>query len=216
MAVSKMILTGRDLEVLNLVYRFRFALSRHIKELLDFSSARTADRRLKLLVEAGYLERRKYLYGIAYIYTLAHKGRMLLGVNKRAEKIRVERILHDCLVLDTVVWYKKRGVALSDILTEKELHSKDGFGTRRHFPDLVIMQGEKKIAVEVELTLKARERIESNCKDNCLVYDSQVWYLNKSARKLQEILENLQRAYFNVEIKCIEDLKDVSEEKNHG
>jgi hypothetical protein len=208
MAVDKFVLTSRDVEVLKLVYRFRFCLGRHVKDLVEFPSARTVSRRLKLLVEAKYLERKKYLYGVPYLYTLAHKGRTFLGVNKRAEKIRLERIWHDCLVLDTFVYFKKKGVSLSDILTEKELYSQDGFGRRRHFPDLVIIKDGKKTAVEVELTLKAKERIEENCKDNCLVYDAQVWLISKDATRLRAVLTKLQEQYFNVEIMHVEDAKD--------
>lgn len=57
-------LENRDFQILNEVYRFRFCLGRHIKVLCDFTSARARDRRLKILLEAGYLERRKILYGI--------------------------------------------------------------------------------------------------------------------------------------------------------
>ena len=215
MGIDKMVLTDRDYEVLRLVYRFRFCLGRHIRDLLDFSGSRTADRRLKLLVEAGYLERRKYLYGVPYLYTLAHKGRMLLGVNKRAEKIRVERILHDCYIMDAMIYCKQKdGVTLADILTEKELHSMDGFGRRRHFPDMVLLQAGKKIAVEIELALKAKERIRANCKDNCLVYDGQVWFINKSSHRLNDIINKMKDEYFNIEIIYIEDVTDYIKRAN--
>ena len=74
-------LTERDFFILRLVYKFRFALSRHVKKLSSFSGHRATDRRLRLLVLGGYLSRKKYLYGIPYLYTLTHKGRILLGVN---------------------------------------------------------------------------------------------------------------------------------------
>ena len=207
MGLDDMILTERDYNILQLVYRFRFCLGRHIKDLLDFSGSRTADRRLKFLVEAGYLERKKYLYGIPYLYTLAHKGRILLGVNKRAEKIRVERILHDTYVLDSLIYYqKKHNITLGDILTEKELHSRDGFGKRRHFPDMILLQNGKQIAVEIELALKAKEKIRANCRDNCLVYDAQVWIIKKVPSRLFDIIKELQKEYFNIEILFIEDV----------
>jgi len=91
-------LQDRDWKILRLVHRFRFCLGRHIKVLCGFDGARATDRRLKMLFEAGYLDRKKYLYGIPYMYTLSHKGRILLGVNKREDKIRVDRITHDIYI----------------------------------------------------------------------------------------------------------------------
>lgn len=87
-------LTQRDYEAIGLIHRFRFCLGRHVKELAGFGGARGTNRRLKMLIEAKCLERRKYLYGVPYLYTTAHKGRMLIGANKRADTIRLERITH--------------------------------------------------------------------------------------------------------------------------
>ena len=56
------------------------------------------------MVEAGYLTREKYLYGIPYLYTLSHKGRILLGANKREDKIRVDRITHDIYMIEAIIY----------------------------------------------------------------------------------------------------------------
>jgi len=79
-------ITNRDMELLRLVYRFKFCLGRHIKELIQFTGTRSADRRLTALVEAGYLTRKKYLYGVPYLYTVAHKGRILIGQTRGKTK----------------------------------------------------------------------------------------------------------------------------------
>ena len=118
-------LQDRDWEILRLVHRFRFCLGRHVMVLCGFSGARASDRRLKLLVDAGYLERKKYLYGIPYMYTLSHKGRILLGANKREDKIRVDRISHDIYILEAIIYcVLKYGVSLASIESEKELHTR--------------------------------------------------------------------------------------------
>jgi len=198
-------LTERDYQVIRLVYRFRFCLGRHIKTLAPFSGARATDRRIKALLEAGYLERTKYLYGVPYLYTVTHKGRMLIGANKRADTIRVERIHHDICLLDCAVFFVCRhGVTLGDIVTEKELHARDGFGTRRHYPDFVLLKNGKKIAVEIELTLKSKERIYKNGQDNFMAYDSQIWILQKDSGKLQNTIEQMKKEYPNIEILALE------------
>lgn len=194
-----MVITDRDMEILRLVYRFKFCLGRHIKTLVQFTGARASDRRLKALVEAGYLDRKKYLYGIPYLYTVAHKGRILIGANKRENKIRLEQITHDIIVLDALIFFKKKyALALSNIESERELHIKDGFGTRKHQPDFVFTYKDRRYAVEVELTLKAKANLEKNIQDNYLNYDSQIWITDDT--KVLKHLQNLLNAYSNIEI----------------
>ena len=198
-------LQERDWEILRLVCRFRFCLGRHVRVLCGFSGARASDRRLKLLVEAGYLERQKYLYGIPYLYTLSHKGRILLGANKREDKIRVDRITHDIYVIEAIIYYGlKCGVPLSAIESEKELHIKDGFGIRKHQPDFVVQLNDQSIAVEVELNPKPKGRMEENIRENYLKYDRQVWITNNS--KVRSLLRGFTGEYSNIEALALEDV----------
>jgi len=161
-----------------------------------------------MLVEAGYLERKKLLYGVPYLYMLSHKGRMILGVNKRAETIRIERITHDVHVLDSVIYLiHKMGIALQDITSEKEMHAKDGFGHRRHYPDFLISTAEGQIAVEIETALKSKERIEKNIGSNYLEYERQIWIVG-AIPKIQELVRGFRDEYSNIQIMM---LKEVTE-----
>jgi len=160
---------------------------------------------LKLLVEAGYLTRQKYLYGIPYIYTLSHKGRILLGVNKREDRIRVDRITHDIYILEAIIYYVlKHDVSLADIESEKELHIKDGFGIRKHQPDFVVSSADERIAVEVELNPKPKDRMEENIRENYMKYDKQVWITNNS--KVKSLLQVFIGEYSNVEALALEEV----------
>ena len=198
-------LQERDWEILRLVHRFRFCLGRHVMVLCGFSGARASDRRLKLLLDAGYLARKKYLYGIPYMYTLSHKGRILLGVNKREDKIRVDRITHDIYIIEAIIYFVlKYGVLLSAIESEKELHIKDGFGLRKHQPDFVVNSADARIAVEVELNAKAKDRMEENIRENYLKYDRQVWITNNS--KVKSLLKAFCGEYSNIEALALEDV----------
>jgi len=200
-----MIITDRDMEILRLVYRFKFCLGRHIKTLGAFTGSRATDRRLKALVEAGYLARRKYLYGVPYLYTVAHKGRILIGANKRENKIRLEQITHDVTVLDTLIFFcQKYSLALTDIQSERELHIQNGFGARKHQPDFVFSYSEKKYAVEIELTPKAKARLEKNVRDNYLTYDGQIWVTNDT--KVTLMIQNLFDVYSNIELVRLEEI----------
>jgi len=194
-----MIITDRDMEILRLVYRFKFCLGRHVGALMGFTGARASDRRLKALVEAGYLARRKYLYGVPYLYTVAHKGRILIGANKRENKIRLEQITHDIIVLDTVIFFKEKyNLALSDIESERELHIRDGFGTRKHQPDFVFTYKDEKYAGEIELTPKAKANLERNVQGNYLGFDSQIWITDDI--KVLKMIQSLFNEYGGIEI----------------
>ena len=191
-------LQERDLEILRLVYRFRFCLGRHVKVLCGFTGARACDRRLKALVEAGHLERKKHIYGVPYLYTLSHKGRMLIGANKKAETLRLERIIHDIHVLDSVIYFiHTAGVTLDAVISEKEMHCSDGFGNRRHYPDFLINARNGRIAFEVEIALKSKERLEKNIRTNYMDYDFQYWVLGDNP-KLNGLIKGFQGEYSNL------------------
>jgi len=198
-------LTERDLGILRLVYKFRFCLGRHVLALADFSGLRATDRRLRALVEAGYLERQKYLYGLPYLYTLTHKGRVLIGANKREDKIRVDKITHDIYVIEAVIFFlKKYNLSLTAIESEKELHVKDGFGQRKHQPDFVFYLADKRYAAEVELNIKARERLEKNIRDNYVSYDGQIWITND--KKVFALIKIYQNEYSNIILMTLEEV----------
>ncbi|MCL2400883.1 MAG: hypothetical protein FWC91_14210 [Defluviitaleaceae bacterium] len=203
-----MVVVERDLEILKLVYRMGFCLGRHIKDLLGFSSSRACDRRLTLLVEANYLSRKKYLYGIPYLYTVTHKGRILIGANKRENKIRLEQINHDTKVLDVLIYcISKYGFQLGEMQSERELHINDGFGNRKHHPDFIFQHQDKKYAVEVELTLKAKATLEKNVRDNYLGYDKQIWVTGD--KKIVSLLQKFADEYSNIEIQTFDKIGEI-------
>jgi len=193
------------MEILKLIYRFKFCLGRHVKALVGFEGTRACDRRLKVLVDVGYLNRKKYLYGIPYLYTVAHKGRLLIGANKRENKIRLEQITHDCYVLDALIYFKaKYNLSLDDIHSERELHIQDGFGNRKHHPDFIFTYENKSYAIEVELTPKAKANLERNVRDNYLNYDIQIWITDDN--KVINLLQGLSAEYSDIRIIRLEDI----------
>lgn len=183
-------LTERDYNVLKQLDRWRFCLSRHLRYLGGFSSQRTTDRRIKLLRESGYIKRQKILYGVPHLYSLTHQGKVLIHTSVKNEKIRIEKITHDISVLDTVIYFMmKYELKQEDILTEKELHRQDGFSIRKHKPDFVIQNQDKKICIEIELTLKAKNRLEKNIQENFMNYDYQKWIVPNTQIRIKSILE---------------------------
>ena len=191
----------RDLHIFRETERWRVVLGRHIAELAGFTGLRACDQRLSKLIKAGYLERKKILYGVPGIYSLTHKAKALASLPVRSEKIRVEQIPHDIAVLDTAIYFHKmKSVSYEDMTTEKQLHSMDGFGVRKHRPDFIINRNEKSYCVEVELSLKAKARLEAIIQANFMDYDHQIWIVPDKACKIYQILKGNQSNYTNIHI----------------
>jgi len=199
-----MVLVDRDIEIFKLVYRLGFCLGRHINSLFFcINSSRACDRRLASLIKAGYLNRKKYLYGVPYLYTLTHKGRVLIGANKRENKIRLEQIMHDIKTIDVLIHFMdKYKLSLCGFTTERELHIEDGFGGRKHHPDFIFVMSGKTIAVEIELTAKSKMRLEKNIRDNYIKYDGQIWLTND--KKTHTLISKVADEYTNIKVKSLE------------
>jgi len=136
--VSELVVLERDRKIIREIDRWRVCLGRHIRELVGFSGQRACDRRLRKLVQAGYIRRERVLYGIAGIYKNESKGVKLEGLSLTKRKTRIEQIRHDIAVLDTAIFFNKnRGIEYRSMRTELELHRMNGFGKRTHKPDLV-------------------------------------------------------------------------------
>lgn len=202
-------MTERDELILREIDRWRACGSRHIRFLAGFSGQRATDRRLKILIEAGYLERQKFLYGVPYIYFLTAKGKSLIHVGTGKEKIKIEQITHDRTVLDTAIYFmNKEGLTLQDITTEKQLHQLDGFGVRKHRPDFIFTKDELTYCVEVELTLKAKSRLLNIIKDNFMEYDVQIWIVPDSQKAILQVLKESKKLYDNIQARSLQKIND--------
>ncbi|MBS6685213.1 hypothetical protein [Thomasclavelia spiroformis] len=189
------------------MYRFRFCLARHIQFLASFDGVRACDRRLKILVDNGYLNRKKIIYGIPYLYYLSKNGMRLIHVKVKDENIRIDQIHHDITTLDCLKeLVDKYNFQLDNMTTERELHINDGFGVRKHHPDLVFKKDDETYAIEVELNVKAKNRILKNIEDNYLNYDYQIWVVPLSQVKIKHILTESLNKYDNIEVVTLESL----------
>ena len=202
-------LVERDYKILREIERWRFCLSRHIQFLAGFSSQRVCDRRLRLLIDNGLLNRQIVLYGVPNVYLLTSKAKTLISANQRKEQIRLDQIIHDIAVLDVAVCFMKTlELSPSEIKTDKQLHQEDGFGQRTHHPDFVFTKDNTTYCVEIELSLKSKARLENNIKSNFLKYNVQIWVTDKNAVKLIRTLKDFKIQYPNIEITNIEEVKN--------
>ncbi len=202
-------ITERDELILREIDRWRACGSKSIRWLAGFSGQRATDRRLRILIDAGYVERQKYLYGVPSIYFLTPQGKALIQASPHKEKVKVEQIIHDRTVLDTAIYFMhKHEISLQSITTEKQLHKQDGFGIRKHRPDFVFHKDDETNCVEVELTLKAKSRLFDIVKDNFMEYDIQNWVVPDSQIRIHSILGESQKFYTNIQIYSLKEITD--------
>ncbi len=67
-------------------------------------------------------------------------------------------------------------------------------------PDFIYKSGQNQYSVEIELSLKARQRLEKNILKNYTEYDYQFWIVPQTKIKIKEILEENQKKYGDIEI----------------
>jgi len=211
--MSQIRLVERDYAILREIDRWRVTQGRHIRELAGFDGQRACDRRLRKLIEAGYIKRTKILYGVAGIYSNTNKAKKIVSLPNTGHKIRLEHIKHDIAVIDTAIYFKRKyGVKYNEITTEIELHRQDGFGVRKHRPDFVFRHdGGKTICVEIELTLKSKERFERNIRNNFSEYDMQIWVVPSKESKIADVLKRNRKKYENIRIIEMEEVEKNNE-----
>ena len=199
--MSESRLTDRDRDIIREIDRWRACLGRHIRVIANFSGARACDRRLRKLIDLGLIERKRVFYGLPGIYRNTYKAKVIVPSIRPADKIRIEHITHDIAVVDTAIYiHQKEGIPFEQMITEKQLHCQDGFGIRRHRPDLVYQKDSQSVCVEVELTLKSKDKFIRNMKDNFMSYDRQIWIVPDIQSKIAQLLELNKVDYPNIEI----------------
>ena len=201
MYVSGFRLVERDYLILKEIDRWRVITGKHIGSMTGFTGLRACDRRLHKLFIAGFIQKKKIFYGMPAIYSLTAKGKHLIGIPNKKEQIRVEQIAHDMAVADTAIYFnRKYEISFSDMITEKQLHRQDGFGIRRHCSDFVFSKNGKLVCVEVELSLKSKERFSNNIIANFTNYDEQFWIVSDFNSKIALFLLDMDKNYPNIKI----------------
>jgi len=206
--VSEIRLVDRDYVIFREIDKWRVLLGRHLKILAGFDGQRACDRRLRKLIDFGYIKRRKILYGMPSIYSNTYQAEKIINAsNSNKESIRIEQLTHDIIVVEMAIYIHKFGVPFDSIISEKQLHRMDGFSVRKHRPDIVFPFNGNKLCVEVELSLKAKDRLEKIIKDNFMEYDNQIWVVPDFKSKIAGILEKNKSAYPNIKILELEEIK---------
>ncbi len=203
-------LVERDYLILSEIDRWRVVTGKHICGMTGFTGVRACDRRLHKLYIAGLIERKRVVYGIPAIYKLTPQCKKLLAGTYRKECIRIEQISHDIAVADTAIYFnRKYNIAFSDMVTEKQLHKKDGFGVRTHRPDFIFNIGNDCFCVEIELSMKSKERFSKNIISNFTDYKKQFWIVPSNNSVIADFLYNMNDTYPNIDIIELSEVKKI-------
>lgn len=171
-AVVARTLTQRDLAMLTWISRVRFATVDQIAARFQIDRKK-GWRRLKVLVDAGLLQRTNLLQNQPGVYIATRPGLRLSGAEFPMATVSLQNFVHDRTVVDVQLQLELDGVT---VITEREMRQRERLGeasfavdvpvphqagAASHRPDLAMSSGRKVHAVEIELVAKSHARLES-------------------------------------------------------
>ena len=179
---KKIQITDRDVEVLRFVNDFGFCEALQIKKRFTLKRTRVYQL-MNRLVMGGLIKHRRLFYGRAGVYTVTPDGARytrLAGLSN----IPVSHYKHHLLVIDLylalrerypdAIWISERYLIRAKY--QESLHQKRY--RREHLADghLILSEG-KRIAIEVELTIKGKARLERILTNYSLqLAIKEIWY----------------------------------------
>ena len=206
----------RDEKILGWINGFGFANADQIMRYMGVQKS-ACYTRLKKLVEAGYLEHEYVLHGAFGIYKLTQKGVFASGDHLRpVGDIRLGTFKHDLALVDLALDICE--ILEGNFVPQRRLRHDEGLSGVGRFGRvsdgyLHLKDEEKPIAIELELSVKARSRLNSIVND----YGSdlsvkEIWYFCND----QSVKSALQKASAGYSFIKIFDLHDISSIKEEG
>lgn len=184
-AVSKLSgirLTERDIRILYFINDFGFCEMPQIENMFGLTKRRSYQVMERLLT-AGLVKHERVFHGRHGVYRLSKKGAGYTDL-PALTRITLAHYNHSLAVLDVYLYLRRKHPDVQWLSERHLVHEKyfDGVGKRGHLPDgILLVQGEdnkeQKIAIEVELRLKSKTRIEKILKWYTSQFDfAEVWY----------------------------------------
>lgn len=183
MAKRAVRLVGRDQELCSFLVRYKLATEKQIEREL-FRPGTTARRRLGKLKSAGLVKSDRIYYGMHNPYLVTARGARLADNDLPAPKLDLTKLRHTLELVD-LSWALRNGISVDGggldlslwpslgFVTERELRrdklrarrskgsGRMGRGRTGHVPDgILLLNGGERIAVELELSDKRKDRYE--------------------------------------------------------
>ena len=176
--ISSLQLTERDVQILVFINEFGFCTLQHLETQFCFKKPRSSQI-MRRLVNAGLVVYDRIFYERPGVYHLTQKGARYTGLPP-LKRIPLGNYIHEITLLDV---YLKLKIDYPDALwiSERRLKQDKFFESVKkggHISDgMLVFQGGLRVAIEVELTLKSRERLEQIFKNYGTQFEiNEVWY----------------------------------------
>lgn len=194
--MKNMLVTRRDVDILNWINGVGFVNIDQITERYKISRE-TAYARLRKLVARNYLLHERLLQNKPGHYRVTKEGAEFnpLGL-KPIRHISLGKYQHTKIIVDLSLKLAEKYQA--QFITERELRldmACDGVGFRGHLCDGVLNFYGKRIAIEVELTTKGRDRLRKIIKHYCTDFSfDEVWYFCGNS-EVKNLIESQSQGY---------------------
>ncbi len=169
--------TKRDVRILAWIGRFYGVTRDQVQWRFGIEHRSTAYRRLQVLKQHRLVTHRQIFDHAPGVYTATKAGLSLVDSDLSVPRFAESRYLHELDVVDVAIEYQRDGYP---IVTEREIRKVDtpvpagdtgglryavwvrptrGPDVVKHYPDLVVIEGQQKMAVEVEHARKRATRV---------------------------------------------------------
>lgn len=174
-----MLLTDRDVEILKFINEFGFCEMPQIEKKFGLKKPRSY-KVIKRLVDARFLMHQYILRNRHGVYRLTREGADLTDL-PMMKYISLGSYLHQLTVVDVYLRLMQQypdAIWISERRLKRDKFLENGFCRHGHVADgMMIFPPEKKIAVEVELTMKGKDRLDKIITGHALSrFVDGVWY----------------------------------------
>lgn len=180
-------ITQRDMKLLRWINAVGYVQIKHIAHYLQVSLP-TAYERMQKLIHSHFVVHHQLFHGEPGVYRVTHEGvKLSFSPMPPLRRVNLATYRHDLMVLTVSQSLLKQygGVFLS----ERQLRHEAGilkFNANEHMSDGLLVYDDSRIAIEVELTKKSKQRLEKIIHYYLKRFDvKEVWYLcgDKAVRK---------------------------------
>ena len=188
-------LTNRDIEILKFINEFGFCEISHISRRFNLKRPRNYQV-IKRLINAGFIKHERIFYGRPGIYKLTIDGSNLTTLPP-ISKVPLSVYEHNLKLIDLYITLSEKHQNL-EWMSERQLKHdkfKDGVGQTGHICDgIMVFPDGKKIAIELELSMKGERRLNQILKNYSMQFEfNEIWYFCEKGLvgKIQKAAEKL-------------------------
>ena len=182
---KQIILNDRDLQLFRFVDKYRVAAVKSISLACGFNSMQYVSRRIKKLVEYGYINHISMYLGHPHFYCLTKKGLKEIGIDAKPYRPAPTTAFHYVGVADCAAYlaYNYGLDAVKDFFVDKDFYHNDEVIERyslksTHKPDIIFVKGPTTYYVEFERSRKGKKKILENILMNHLSGVNQIWIVS--------------------------------------